>query len=308
MVDDVTVRVSAPIDDTDVAIVRALEKVAATADGHPAIGDAAWRDLSSPSDRSAVIVASSGADPVGAVHVAPAENEPRQLTASIVVHPARRAHVVDVLADAVRTFAGSVGADHVVLWIFGVDEPIDAALLKTGFVHERELWQMRVTLPLAEEPRWPEGVHVRTFEPGRDEADWLHANNRAFAEDPDQRGWTLETLRRRTTESWFDPWGFLLAFDDAGLAGSCWTKLHPATPPHEPLVLGEIYVIGVDPDRQGTGLGRALVVAGLASLHERGAAVGMLFVDAANEAAIRLYRSMGFEVARVDRAYRGSPG
>jgi mycothiol synthase len=62
-------------------------------------------------------------------------------------------------------------------------------------------------------------------------------------------------------------------------------------------------VIGVDPDRQGTGLGRALVVAGLSWLHEHGTPVGMLYVDAANEPALALYRAIGFEIARHDRAY-----
>ncbi|MCJ7439565.1 MAG: GNAT family N-acetyltransferase, partial [Acidimicrobiia bacterium] len=125
----------------------------------------------------------------------------------------------------------------------------------------------------------------------------------SFRDDPDQGGWTLETLRAREAEPWFDPQGFLLAFDDAGLAGFCWTKAHPPAPPSEPEPLGEIYAIGVDPDRQGIGLGRALVLGGLTSLHDRGVRVGMLFVDAANTAGVGLYRVLGFETARVDRAY-----
>ncbi len=34
-----------------------------------------------------------------------------------------------------------------------------------------------------------------------------------------------------------------------------------------------------------------------------GAEIGMLFVDAANRAAVGLYESLGFATVRVDRAY-----
>ena len=152
---------------------------------------------------------------------------------------------------------------------------------------------MRVPLPLSEAPRWPDG-HRRCARssPTRTSASWLAVNNRAFAADPDQGSLDeSRAARTRWPSRGSTPPGFLLAVDAEGIAGFCWTKIHPAEPPHEPERLGEIYVIGVDPDRQGTGLGRALVVAGLASMHERGVRTGMLFVDAANAAAVALYRT-----------------
>jgi mycothiol synthase len=172
-----------------------------------------------------------------------------------------------------------------------------------GLRRFRALWKMRRPLtgqPIPHEDP-PPGVRLRTFEVGRDEDAWLRANARAFAGHPEQGGWVEDTLRRRIAERWFDPKGFLLAFDADGLAGFCWTKVHPPTA-NDP-ELGEIFVIGVDPSRKGLGLGRPLVVGGLASLADRGVRTGMLFVDAANEKAVGLYASLGFTTARVDRAY-----
>jgi len=155
--------------------------------------------------------------------------------------------------------------------------------------------------------RWPEGTIVRSFRIGEDEAAWVPVNNRAFAGHPEQGAWTVEMLQAREQEDWFDPEGFVLAFDAASeggrLAGFCWTKVHPAQPPREPDALGEIYVIGADPSRHGRGLGRALTTAGLESLAGRGITVGMLYVDADNVAAVGLYRALGFVTHRTDRAY-----
>lgn len=298
----VTVRRLIAPDDIDA--IRTLAAAAEASDHRPPFGDSVWRDLAHPTPLSMLVIAESDGKPVGALHLAPPENRGESgLIAAIVVEPRHRGGEVEQALLETALADEKVACSRILLWIFGADDTADRFMDASGFRRERELHQMRVRLPITMDRGWPTGVDVRPFLPGVDEETWLSVNNRAFVADPDQRGWTLDTIRRREEESWFDPAGFLLAWRGDTLAGFCWTRLHPAAPPNEPEALGEIYVIGVDPGHQGIGLGRALVAGGLGSLHERGASVGMLFVDAANTAAIRLYEKLGLRVTRVDRAY-----
>ncbi len=168
---------------------------------------------------------------------------------------------------------------------------------------------MRCPLPLpgpgsVEDADGQRRLPVRPFRPGVDEESWLAVNNRAFASHPEQGHWDRATLLEREQEPWFDPEGFLVLEADGRMAGSCWTKVHALTEPP----LGEIYVIGVDPDFHGRGWGRALTRAGLDWLAGRGLSVGMLYVDADNTAAVHLYRSMGFSNDHVDRSYLRTVG
>jgi len=302
----VDTRIEAPLSNDDLVAVTRLHDAAEAADGHPALNEAVWRDLDRPraGDSAGVLATASAGGPlVGFAHVARSDSfSPPHWAVGIVVAPdARDGAVARALLERAADHVRAHGGGTAVLWLLDPDAALDAAATDAGFRRERELLQQRVPLPVREEPRWPDGITVRTFVPGQDDTAWLEVNNRAFADHPEQGGWTEETLRRRLDEPWFDPAGFLLALDAAGLAGFCWTKVHPATP-DEP-EQGEIFVIGVDPDRQGIGLGRALVVGGLAHLAGRGIGTGMLFVDAANTGAVHLYEAIGFRTQRSDRSY-----
>lgn len=178
----------------------------------------------------------------------------------------------------------------------------DAQAAADGFTSVRNVYQLRRPLPIATTVT----VATRAFVPGSgDEAAWIEVNNRAFAAHPDQSGMTTGRLHGDLAAEWFDPEGFLLHERDGRLAAFCWTKRHPKS--GDDPAMGEIYVIGVDPDFQGLGLGRALVVAGLEWLAVVGETVGMLYVDETNTPARRLYDQLGFSEHHVDRVYE-TPG
>jgi mycothiol synthase len=204
-------------------------------------------------------------------------------------------------ADRIASEAGT-GPATVRFWVTHATPVHDQLALFHGLRPERDLLQLRVALPLEDPHRGPV-LGIRTFRPGSDEAAWLQVNNRAFASHPEQGNWDLDTLLEREREQWFDPDDFLIHEVDGRLAASCWTKVHTTDPP-----LGEIYVISVDPAFHGQGLGRAMTQAGLDHLAGRGLAVGMLYVDGDNTAAVSLYRSMGFAEHHVDRAYLTETG
>ncbi len=215
----------------------------------------------------------------------------------LFVHPARRRH-----GHGTALLAAS-GGGPLRFWAHGDEPGAQAFAEKNGFDRVRVLWQMRrsLTEPLPDIPL-PPGVTLRGFRPGVDEDAWLGVNSRAFAHHPEQGRWTKADLLLREAEPWFDPAGFLLAVDiEDTLLGFHWTKGHPASGADP--AIGEIYVLGVDPAGHRKGLGAALSVAGLRHLAGQGLTVSNLYVDESNEAAVALYRRLGFVIHKADINY-----
>jgi len=293
--------------------VLALAGAAASADGVGPLDEQAQLYLRYGGDPAARnLLLRRGNDLAGYAHLGPADPAEGR-SGELVIHPAYRRRGLG-LALAQATLAEE-SALPVRIWAHG-DLP-GAARLATvaGFRRTRVLWQMRRSLREdVAEPRLPTGVSLRSFVPGQDEDDWLAVNARAFAGHPEQGKWTRTDLAHREAAPWFDPDGFLLAERGGHLAGFHWTKIHKAAaeeasngPGGTDGLVGEVYVIGVDPAEQGTGLGRALTLAGLRYLQDREMPTVMLYVDGENAAAIRLYASLGFAHSATDVMYTHDP-
>ncbi|HMJ78742.1 MAG TPA: mycothiol synthase [Iamia sp.] len=219
-----------------------------------------------------------------------------------------RAAAFATLVAVLAARAEAAGATAVHWESDGEEAAVDAVAAEVGLDEQRDILRLERDLPLPHDPATPDppAIAVRPLRPGSvDEAAWVATNNRSFAGHPDQGRETLATLHGAMAEPWFDPQDMLLLdgdppVDEGGrLDGFCWVKVHPATA--EGPAAGEIYVIGVDPDAGGRGLGRALVTAGLDRMSARGLTRALLYVDADNGPARRLYDRLGFATTRTRR-------
>jgi mycothiol synthase len=287
----------------DPARLRALLAAVSAVDGRPALADAGVPHEFTGGEH---LLAVRDGELVGYAHLDTGGDAFGRLVGELLVRPAdRRQGVGAELGTRLLARAGVDGepGDTLRVWAHG-DQPAAAALAKRlGFRPVRRM--LRLRMPLTDEvpaPTPPDGVTLRPFVPGQDEAAFLEVNRLAFAWHPEQGGLSDADLRAEEAESWFDPDGFLLAVDDTDrLLGFHWTKVHPdvAGAP-----MGEVYVVGVRPGAQGGGLGRALTLAGLAYLRDRrGMDRVMLYVESDNEPALAVYTRLGFREWDADDQY-----
>ena len=304
----------------DIAAVSELLDLATEVDGHRPLGEHQWLDLVHGARHGfAGLVAwePGHGHPVGYAQLT--REDPghghdangragasggrlRQATWALeyVVDPQHRSDpgIGRTLVDAALRIVGREGGGRVHLWVAKPTPQHEYLAQAVGLRPGRELRQLRRSLPVEETST----IAVRAFVPGSDEDRWLEMNNKAFRSHPEQGGWNRETLATRQAQPWFDPAGFLLHEEGGRLAGYCWIKVHRDREPF----LGEIYVLGVDPDFQGRGLGRQLMLRGLEWMAGRGLGTAMLYVDSDNHAALRLYERLGFTLDHVDRSYVGA--
>ena len=130
-------------------------------DGHPALGDAVWLDLEHPTTESAGFLVGDRAY----AHVAPSDNgapndngTPRHWTLGLAIAPEVRIDgTAGALVAAAAAHVAAHGGGRIVLWVLGAGPEDDAELAAAGLRPARDLYEMRVALPLSWQHEWPSG-------------------------------------------------------------------------------------------------------------------------------------------------------
>ena len=224
-----------------------------------------------------------------------------------VVHPQHRGKGLGalILKEAIK-----ICGNKTRIWSHG---DLPAAQAIAASLKLERLWSnLLMSKPLGETQPVTSKYPIRTFIPGLDNQAFLDLNNKVFADYPDQGGWSEDDLKVRVNESWFDDKGFFVAEDRGELIGFCWTKIHGAhthshsggDDDHGHEALGEIYVLAVNPDYKGQGVGRDLTITGINYLKYQGLNNVMLYVGVENKPAFKLYKSLGFNEFGSDVMYR----
>ncbi len=129
-----------------------------------------------------------------------------------------------------------------------------------------------------------------------DEGKLTQLQNRSFADTWGYNPNTVETITYHINLSNCSREDIVLAYEGDNVIGYCWTEITP----DEKSAIGEregrIFMLGVDPNDRGRGVGKRVLLAGLAHLKSKGLRVVELTVDSENKAACALYQSIGFEV------------
>jgi len=200
--------------------------------------------------------------------------------------------IVDALIAHVERNARSRGFEHLAVTTVPEDVPLYEGAQRNGYTLDREI--LRMWRPLngdLPEPRWPDGITVRTY----DDADSERVH--ALLDDA-YTGWD-ETYVARTHAGWltfmtdhdeFDPALWFLVERDGELVACA---LHWK----ENQRRGWVKDIVVCDHERGHGLGKALLHHGFGAYAERGAERVGLKVDSTNPTgAPELYARVGFEI------------
>ena len=194
-----------------------------------------------------------------------------------------------LLRDSVAR-AKDVGA-RVVHFQTALNAHDDRSLLESeGFEKIKEFWQMRWEGSELPPLRLRSGFRLKSFELGKDETMLTELQNTAFGENWGFSPNTVDQIAARVRTKVSPPEGVIFIMDGKSAAAYNWTQRIQNDYGH----VGFVAMTGVHPSYRGSGLGTAIVVAGMQHLLSEGVDAVELEVDAENTPARELYLKLGY--------------
>ena len=218
------------------------------------------------------------------------------------VHPAHRegGAEVEVIRQALAR-AKELGAKvlHICL---PLAEFCKSSLGGEGFTEVRRYRTMRWSDGEVPPVNLPPEFDIESFRPG-DAKRLTRLQNASFDGSWGFCSNTEEEVGYRVGMSICNPQGILFLTHGQDTAGYCWTYILGESTK----LFGVIAMIGIDPGYRGRGLGKPILLAAMRYLHSRRVTDIRLSVDGENEAAIKLYTSVGFEKAEELHWFEARP-
>lgn len=202
----------------------------------------------------------------------------------------------DRIADALVSYAvaglHAAGSKNVQAVLSNDELPLAAALVRGGFIQPTQLVYLRHELELAPDMLCaPERLHFHSYRDGP--RDIFHRvllrtyeQTRDFPEMNGRR--TLDDILTGLQSAGYDAGRWWLATDWSGAVGVLALNEVEAD-------VWEVAYVGIAPEARRKGRGRELMRKALFEAKAAGAHELILSVDARNEPALQLYRTIGFE-------------
>lgn len=305
-----TVVVRAPLESEAAEIARVINAVSRAEHGVDDVNEAEirrWFSHPQLDVQRDLFVAEEGGRIVAYADAADEGNRGEQFWIDLRLPPGASDAAADALFAAVERRVAELAAERprdgerrVIAWVSGTDERVAELLRAAGFRVYRHSFRMVIDLngPLPE-PRFPDGIEVRTFAGGEERA-VFQALDEAFADTWDYMPWVFDEWRHWSVDREdFDPTLCWLALDGDRIAAACLCRPHDTEPD-----MGWVASLGVRRPWRRKGLASALLAESFREFERRGYARVGLGVDADSlTGADRLYERAGMRPIRRHDLY-----
>ena len=243
-----------------------------------------------------LFVVEMAGDIVGYLDVMPELNIGRAVL-SYLVHPEHRRKGFDKrLVECAIDRAGELKVKIAHVNIPQGNAMAKRLFSKMGFRFVRRFLELRLDLSEAKVPRIDQITSPCRHLRGGEEGKLMEIQNRSFANTWGYSPNTVKDITYLTGLPSCSLEDIIMAWDADRPIAYCWTKIKPGEDEAVGRGKGRIYMLGVDLDWRGRGMGKQVLLSGLSHLKSKGIRIVELTVDSENKAACALYRSVGFEV------------